>query len=71
MAKAQFDVTFSASSPYHFDNQHLLSKAQQLEEQGADLLILDCMGYSTTMKNMIKDQLTIPIIVPREAVLQF
>lgn len=66
--KAQFDVTFSASSPYHFDNQHLLTKAQQLEEQGADLLILDCMGYSTTMKNMIKDQLTIPIIVPREAV---
>jgi len=66
--KAQFDVTFSASSPYQFNAQHLLAKAQLLEYQGADLLILDCMGYSTTMKNMIKDQLTIPVIVPREAV---
>ncbi len=65
---AQFVVTFSASSPYQFNAQHLLAKAQLLEYQGADLLILDCMGYSTTMKNMIKDQLTIPVIVPREAV---
>ncbi len=66
--KAQFNVTFSASSPYRFNAQHLLAKAQLLEDEGADLLILDCMGYSTTMKNTIKDQLSIPIIVPREVV---
>ncbi|WP_155592657.1 AroM family protein [Lysinibacillus cavernae] len=66
--KAQFDVTFSASSPYRFDAQDLLTKAQQLQKHGADLLILDCMGYSTTMKNSIKNKLNIPIIVPRETV---
>ncbi|MEK5232962.1 AroM family protein [Lysinibacillus sp. FSL K6-0232] len=66
--KAQFNVLFSASSPYRFNDQDLLAKAQQLESQGSDLLILDCMGYSTTMKNKIKDKLSIPIIVPREAV---
>ena len=66
--KAQFAVSFSASSPYHFNAQDLLAKAQQLADHGADLLILDCMGYSTTMKNTIKDKLNIPIIVPREAV---
>ncbi|QTB21705.1 AroM family protein [Lysinibacillus sphaericus] len=66
--KAHFDVNYSASSPYRFNAHDLLAKAQQLESDGADLLILDCMGYSTPMKNMIKHQLNIPIIVPREAV---
>ncbi|GLC88141.1 AroM family protein [Lysinibacillus piscis] len=65
---AQFAVTFGASSPYHFNEQHLLATAQQLQSQGAELLILDCMGYSSTMKNNMKDQLAIPIIVPREAI---
>ncbi|KPN95569.1 AroM family protein [Lysinibacillus sp. ZYM-1] len=66
--KAHFDVSFSASSPYCFNAQDLLAKAQQLQYNGADLLILDCMGYSTHMKNMIKNKLNIPILVPREAV---
>lgn len=66
--KAHFDVNFSASSPYYFNAHDLLAKAQQLEYEGADLLILDCMGYSTPMKKMIKHQLNIPVIVPREAV---
>ncbi|WP_238602212.1 AroM family protein [Lysinibacillus parviboronicapiens] len=66
--KAKFDFTYAASSPYHYNEQHLLGKAKKLQQQGADILILDCMGYSTTMKNAIKKELSIPIMVPREAV---
>jgi len=66
--KAQFNVTFAASSPYRFNEQDLLLKAKGLQLHGAELLILDCMGYSTAMKNTLKDKLTIPIVVPREAV---
>ncbi|UZM98755.1 AroM family protein [Lysinibacillus sp. MHQ-1] len=43
-------MNYSASSPYRFNAHDLLAKAQQLESDGADLLILDCMGYSTPMK---------------------
>ena len=67
--KANFEFTFAASSPYHFDKHDLLAKAKLLEQQGAELLILDCMGYSNTMKNHIKNELNIPVIVPREAIL--
>ncbi|GEM_PF-4491055 len=66
--KAQFTVTFQASSPYQYNEQDLLEKAKGLELLGAELLILDCMGYSTSMKNSIKNKLNIPIIVPREAI---
>ncbi|QQP11865.1 AroM family protein [Lysinibacillus agricola] len=66
--KSRFNVTFEASSPYRFNEQDLLAKAKSLEIRGAELLILDCMGYSTAMKNVIKNKLSIPVIVPREAV---
>lgn len=66
--KANFDFAFAASSPYYFDKKDLLTKAKLLEQQGAELLILDCIGYSNTMKNNIKNELNIPIIVPREAI---
>lgn len=65
--KAQFNVSFAASSPYHFNEQHLFMTAQKLEAQGADLLILDCMGYSHTMKERIQDKLNIPVVIPRDA----
>ncbi|WP_107839567.1 AroM family protein [Metasolibacillus meyeri] len=65
--RAQFNVSFAASSPYHFNEQHLLMAAQKLAARGADLLILDCMGYSNSIKKMIQDKLNIPVVVPRDA----
>ncbi|MGN4123982.1 AroM family protein [Lysinibacillus sphaericus] len=66
--KAKFEFSYAASSPYHYNEKDLLAKAKALHLQGAEMLILDCMGYSTTMKIAIKKELAIPIMVPREAV---
>ncbi|MGI6225987.1 MAG: AroM family protein [Peptococcales bacterium] len=57
-------IVTAYGSPYKDIN--LIQKgAESLKKQGADLVVLDCMGYSTFMKKEVKAITDKPVILPR------
>lgn len=55
-------------SPYAGDMLALEAAAQRLCRQQADLIVLDCLGYSQQMKDLVKRITQRPVIIPRTLV---
>lgn len=53
----------STASPYRSDEQSFQKAAQSLVEQGADVILLDCMGYVEEMRDLIRRQSDVPVIL--------
>ena len=58
------EVLVRAASPYGPVDQ-VIEKAVQLKEDGAQLLVLDCIGYTQAMKDVIRERTGIPVILGR------
>lgn len=58
------DVVATASSPYK-NFEQIIPAAEKLKTQGAELIVLDCIGYSQQMKNSIIESTGLPVILPR------
>jgi len=58
---------FDTASPYA-DSAGLVQAAKRLCERGADLIVLDCMGYTQRHKQSITDTVDIPVIVSSQVV---
>ncbi len=58
------DVLVAAASPYETVDQ-VIAKAVQLKADGAQLLVLDCIGYTQAMKDAIREKTGIPVILGR------
>ncbi|MCZ4059136.1 AroM family protein [Pantoea sp. LMR881] len=54
---------FAVASPYLADNETLLSAAQALQAQGADVVVLDCIGYHQYHRDVLQKQLDIPVLL--------
>jgi protein AroM len=57
-------VTVRAASPYG-EPGRLLEAARDLAWQGADLVILDSLGYSVATKRLVRELAGVPVILPR------
>jgi len=55
-------VLCDVASPYA-DSNFLVHAAKRLREQGADILVLDCMGYTQCHKQAIAVTVDLPVIV--------
>ncbi len=55
-------------SPYAKDTHLLAAAAQRLGQRQADLIVLDCLGYSQQMKDLVKAITKRPVIIPRTLV---
>lgn len=58
------EVLVAAASPYEAVAK-VIEKAVQLKEDGAQLLVLDCIGYTQAMKNAIRERTGLPVILGR------
>jgi len=54
---------FAVASPYIPDNEKLTDAALSLQEQGADVVVLDCVGYNQTHRDFLQKLLGIPVLL--------
>ncbi|MEZ3499693.1 AroM family protein [Pantoea sp. KPR_PJ] len=54
---------FAVASPYVADNEALTDAALSLQEQGADVVVLDCIGYNQTHREFLQKLLGIPVLL--------
>ncbi|CAK6495647.1 hypothetical protein PANNVG_02679 [Pantoea sp. Nvir] len=54
---------FAVASPYIPDNEKLTDAALSLQEQGADVVVLDCIGYNQTHRDFLQKLLGIPVLL--------
>jgi protein AroM len=52
------------ANPYG-DPEQVLAAGKKLKQQGAELLVMDCIGYTCTMKQQIKQSTGLPVVLPR------
>lgn len=53
----------SAASPYQPDEQSFQKAAQSLVEHGAEVILLDCMGYVEEMRDIVRKRSGLPVIL--------
>lgn len=54
---------FAVASPYIEDREKLTDAALALQEQGADVVVLDCVGYNQTHRDFLQKLLGIPVLL--------
>lgn len=64
-------VTTAAASPYSAQNREEIARAaKQLADDGADWIVLDCMGYTADHRAIAAVAAQRPVVVARQAVAQ-
>src|SRR5699024_5499162 len=58
-----FEVDAEAATPYEASD--IRGAASKLKERGAELIVLDCIGYSEEHKIEAKKGSNLPVILPR------
>ena len=58
------DLRVVAASPYG-EMERIRTAAAALREWGAELLVLDCIGFTAAMKGLVRDIVRVPVILPR------
>lgn len=54
---------FAVASPWHPDDDDLIDAALLLQEQGADVVVLDCLGYHQRHRDFLQKLLGIPVLL--------
>lgn len=54
---------FAVASPYISDDQTLTEAATRLAEQGAEVVVLDCIGYNRHHADVLQKHLNIPVLL--------
>ncbi|NGP45720.1 AroM family protein [Bacillaceae bacterium SIJ1] len=65
---AGFKAIPAASSPYAFDEQSLITAANELRNYDINTIVLDCIGYSEQMKVIVKKHSRKNVILSRNIV---
>jgi protein AroM len=54
---------FAVASPYLNDDAELARAANALQRQGAEVVVLDCMGYNQRHRDFLQRRLGIPVLL--------
>jgi protein AroM len=63
--KTGLDVVMDAASPYTGVEADFRAAARRLAARDVDLIVLDCIGYNTEMKRIVREESGKPVILPR------
>ncbi|WP_185907946.1 AroM family protein [Psychrobacillus soli] len=66
--EVNFKTCITSTSPYNGTHEELVQATKRLNESQVQAILLDCMGYSNEMKNIIREHTTKPIIVARNII---
>jgi protein AroM len=62
------DLHVASGSPYDGDTDDLRRAARHLGEIGVDYVVLDCMGYTQKMKDIVREEAGAPVLLARSVV---
>lgn len=62
------DPIVESGSPYDGDVDGLRRAAGRVAQAGVDYLVLDCMGYTQGMKELVREETGVPVILARSVV---
>jgi protein AroM len=52
----------AAGSPYQYDERQIMNACAELKEN-SDIVLLDCMGYTESMRSFVADHTGLPVIL--------
>ena len=58
----QRNLIIECASPY-LKIEEIISSCKAIEEQGAEVILMDCMGYTENMKKEVQTRVNIPVIL--------
>jgi protein AroM len=58
------NVVVQPANPYG-DPEQVLDAGKNLKQQGAEVIVMDCIGYTCAMKEQIKQSTGLPVVLPR------
>ncbi|CAO97603.1 AroM family protein [Erwinia tasmaniensis] len=61
---------YAVASPYQAGDGSLLDAALSLQEQGAEVVVLDCIGYQQRHRDRLQKILGIPVLLPNTLVVK-
>ncbi|MEW6522768.1 MAG: AroM family protein [Bacillota bacterium] len=62
------DPVVTAANPYQEAERELKTAAMALEQAGAQIIVMDCMGYTQAMKRLVRSTSGLPVILARSLV---
>lgn len=62
------DLRVEAGSPYNDGPDEVLRAARCLKEAGVEYVVLDCMGYTGKMKDVVRREICVPTLLARSVV---
>ncbi|MBM7542770.1 AroM family protein [Amphibacillus cookii] len=69
-SQAGFQAVCATCSPYDFSEQALVKAVLQLEHTNVQAIVLDCIGYTKAMKELVRKHTTKPVVLSRNIVFQ-
>ncbi|PKH21303.1 hypothetical protein CIG19_15965 [Enterobacterales bacterium CwR94] len=54
---------FAVANPWQADNQSLFEAGLMLQEKGADVMVLDCLGFQLHHQRYLENMLGIPVVL--------
>ncbi|MEM3730481.1 MAG: AroM family protein [Candidatus Bathyarchaeia archaeon] len=59
------------ASPYTSTEEDFRKVAEKFRESSAELIIMDCMGYTFNQKRIVKEYANVPVVSSRSALIKF
>lgn len=59
----QMPPVYSLANPVHGSEQQLIDAGQALLEQGADVIMLDCLGFHQRHRDILQQALDVPVLL--------
>ncbi|MDN8598339.1 AroM family protein [Citrobacter enshiensis] len=59
----QTPPVFSLANPIHGSEQQLIDAGKALLEQGADVIMLDCLGFNQRHRDLLQKALDVPVLL--------
>lgn len=59
----QMPPVYSLANPVHGSEQHLIDAGQALLDQGADVIMLDCLGFHQRHRDILQQALDVPVLL--------
>ncbi|POT58449.1 AroM protein [Citrobacter amalonaticus] len=59
----QTPPVFSLANPVHDSSQKLIDAGKALLEQGADVIMLDCLGFNQRHRDLLQKNLDVPVLL--------
>lgn len=54
---------YALANPVHGTDSELIAAGQQLVEQGADVLVMDCLGFHQRHRDLLQKALDVPVLL--------